>query len=198
MISPLEQIQKKRWSQESNLDVQRTLVFETSASANSATPAFITFIKTTLLTFSMYPLKHIISSLILCVILFPFIKYYTILVFLAAVFIDTDHWLFYVFRESDYSTKSFKRAYYYCRKHNIKDALHILHVVEFWALIAILSFFYKFFFIIFIGIVFHVWLDVIYLWFHPEFKDGRTYSLITWLYRHKSKRNTGILDIKTQ
>ena len=136
----------------------------------------------------MYPLKHIISSLIISIILFPFLGYDTIIIFLVAVFIDTDHWIFYVIREKDYSTKSFRRAYHYCKKHQIRDALHILHVTEFWILIAILSFFYKFFFLIYIGIVFHVWLDVIYLWIHPEFKDGRTYSLITWLYRRKLKR----------
>ena len=132
----------------------------------------------------MYPLKHIISSLIFCIILFPFIGYNVITVYLAAVFIDTDHWLFYVFKEKDYSFKSFRKSYYYGKAHKSKDALHILHVVEFWILIAILSFFYKLFFFIYIGIIFHLYLDIIYLWLYPEFKDARTYSLITWLYRN--------------
>lgn len=148
-------------------------------------PGIHKFYKITLLIFSMYPLKHITFSLIFCLILFPFIGYNVIIVYIAAVFIDADHWLFYMVTKKDYSIKSLKKAYYYCKDNEFKDALHILHVVEFWGIIAILSFFYKFFFFIFIGIIFHLYLDLIELWLNPKSGDARTFSLLTWLSRNK-------------
>ncbi len=130
----------------------------------------------------MWPLKHIIASAILSILLFPLIGYNTIIVFLSGVLIDVDHYLFYVKRKKNISLK---KAYYYCRDTLFHDVLHIFHVIEFWLLILILSFFYKIFLFISIGIIFHLYLDVIHLYYHPEKINARTFSIITWILRRR-------------
>ena len=107
----------------------------------------------------MFPKHHIIISFILSIILFPFIGFYTILVFLAGILIDADHYLYYIVSKKEIS---FRKAYIYCRDAEFHDILHILHVFEFYILIAVLSFFSDFFLYIYLGLVFHLMLDLIY------------------------------------
>ncbi len=129
----------------------------------------------------MLPIVHIITGLIFSLILFPFIKFYSIIVFLTIVFIDIDHNLYYIFK---YKNFSLKKAYNFFLQDELKDVLNIFHTTEFFILIFVLSFFSKIFFYIFIGMIFHIIFDAIDIIYNKKY-GRRAISLIGWLNRHK-------------
>jgi len=135
----------------------------------------------------MHVKDHIIASIIFSAFLFPIFKWYTIIIFLSAVLIDGDHYLWYIIVKKRWSLK---KAYYHRRDGNFHDLLDIAHTIEFWILILILAIFSKFFFLVLVGITFHFILDFVYVRFIDQTKsDFRTFSIITWIYRRKSKKN---------
>ena len=138
----------------------------------------------------MYPSVHILTSLILALVLYPYFGLYSIVIFLAGFLIDIDHYFEYVARTGNLSPfKAYKEGIefakkcYKLRKSLRKDILHIFHVVEFYALIAILAIYSKFFLSIFIAITFHIILDIVALTYRNAIK-ARAHSLIGWLIRH--------------
>lgn len=128
----------------------------------------------------MYPSRHFILSLIFSILLFPLYNYNIILIFLSAFFIDADHYLWYVLKFKNFN---FRQAYNYHVESKEKDKLHIAHTVEFWILILILSFYFRFFYFILLGIIFHNILDLIYE-LVKQTKKNRALSIIAWLIRH--------------
>jgi len=136
----------------------------------------------------MHTKHHTILSLLFSAFLFPIFKWNTLIIFLSAVLIDGDHYLGHIITEKEWSLK---KAYNHRKDGRFHDLLDISHTIEFWLLILVLAFFYKFLYFVLIGITFHFILDLIYLiFFDQSTKDFRTFSLITWLYRNKIKKSS--------
>ena len=133
----------------------------------------------------MLPKTHIIlgaifSAIILLIFQITIIE--SILIFLASFLIDVDHYLFYVFREKNYSLK---KAYTWhgAMEKNHRPIMHIFHSIEFLILLGILSFFWKDFLFILIGILFHSALDIGSMLYDKNF--AREMSLLRYLIRDK-------------
>lgn len=125
----------------------------------------------------MYPSQHLILGFLFSLILFvnfPQIGFIGFsLIILSTFLIDVDHYLFYVYKHKDLSLKN---AYKWFVKFTeerkklsekerkkYKHIIIIFHGVEFWVILALLSFVHIFFFYIFIGVMFHIFLDMVAL-----------------------------------
>lgn len=132
----------------------------------------------------MYPIYHFIFSIVLSGFLWPLLGWKLALFWLGSFFIDVDHYWWEIIKTRDFS---FKRAYTNCKlKSNgfIKSFdFHVFHIVEFWILMGIWSFFSELGFIIFLGVVFHNVIDLIYGIINYDKKfDGRPLSIFEWIY----------------
>ncbi len=124
----------------------------------------------------MFPIYHLVASIVPIIILFPIYKYLSLLFLVGNYLIDGDHYLWYIIRYKDIN---FRNAY----KESLlrkQGRLHILHTVEFWFLLWILSSYSIFLFIIFMGMVFHMSLDIIDLKIKRCFK-ARYFSVIKYI-----------------
>jgi len=124
----------------------------------------------------MLPKYHILSSLIfstLILILFPQIGFLNFLIiFFSGIFIDIDHYLYYVYRKKDFSLKNAYNWFvetekkYYKLPKNIRKktyrAICWLHGLEIFILLFLLSLFSNIFLFIILGFGFHRILDDIY------------------------------------
>lgn len=130
----------------------------------------------------MFPKWHIFFGLIFSLILYFIFNmdlFNSLIVFLASVLIDFDHYIWYTNRKKDWNLKrAYKWNTYLERKH--EKAMHIFHTIEFLILIFILSFFLRIFFYILIGILFHSILDFIGMICFDAL-DCRELSLIRYL-----------------
>jgi hypothetical protein len=113
----------------------------------------------------MYPLIHILSSLIFILalkLLDSLTITQLIVIFLSAILIDVDHWFVYIAKKKDFSiVRSYK---WFIALDKLKKNPHFLcifHTIEFFAFIALLSLKYQIFQFIFIGMAFHMALDII-------------------------------------
>jgi len=141
----------------------------------------------------MYPSKHVTYSLFILLFFLIILPYggifpYT-LIFLSSILIDTDHYLLYAYRKKNLSlVKAWK--WYLMLANNPKEGqkqipfLHFFHTVEFLAFVFILSFFYKIFLWVFIGIAFHGLLDILSMKEKKLFEQ-REYFLIRSLLRKR-------------
>ncbi|MBU3940387.1 MAG: hypothetical protein KKH88_00465 [Nanoarchaeota archaeon] len=124
---------------------------------------------------------HFVFTLIFCIILFPFIQWWAIIVFFSGFLIDIDHYIYYILKKRDFSLK---KAYECEKKHFGKDRLHIFHTIEFYILIFSLAIFHPFFFFILIGISFHQIIDIVDVIIFPYKRGWRTKSIYAWVNRH--------------
>jgi hypothetical protein len=111
------------------------------------------------------------------------------LIFLSSFLIDFDHYLCAVIKNK---SLSLKKAFDYHKiqgeiarrelKRGIKRKgdFHLFHTVEFIAFVGLLGFVWIGFLYIFIGLVFHSLLDVLYLAYHGNFY-GREFILGNWI-----------------
>lgn len=123
----------------------------------------------------MKPSSHLIFGFIFSLILFlifPAISWPGFLIiFLASVFIDVDHYMYYVIKKKDWNLK---HAYFWFvekekkfQKLSIKERkqfclpLCFLHTMEFLLIFAVLSIYSNIILYIFTGFVFHIFLDSI-------------------------------------
>ena len=131
----------------------------------------------------MFPLPHVILSTIFCIILYPFIGNNAFIIWSASIFIDIDHYFWYIINKKSWNLVD---AY---KKHMKKELngqykFHIFHLVELLILIGLLSFYNKIFFYIFIGMLFHYIIDWIDLFIrYNKVKKGRTWSLLMYIKR---------------
>lgn len=143
----------------------------------------------------MYPRWHILYGLLFALLLAaiaPGVHWgYLLLVFLASVFIDFDHYLACVH-------KTGKLGLFYMFKYHRqtgaemtaqekkglkpKSDFHLFHTVEFHAVIGLLSMVWIGFFYLFIGMVFHSLLDVIDA-VQRRTLHRREYFFFNWLAR---------------
>lgn len=124
----------------------------------------------------MFPIYHLISSIVPILLLFPIYKYFSLLFLVGNYLIDADHYLWYILRFRDLSLKNAYRES--LSKKN--GRLHILHTVEFLVLMWILSNYSTFFFIIFMGVIFHMSLDIVDMKIKKCFR-ARYFSIVSYI-----------------
>lgn len=146
----------------------------------------------------MLPHYHIILAIIVSLILYilKFKPIFIILFFLAAIFIDTDHYFLYVQRKKKLNPFG---AYKYNRyeiakemkKTGQKYVLVIFHTIEFFIIFLILSFIFTVLWPVFFGCLFHELTDLIYDSTIKDKKYKRAFSLIYYeLKINKAKGNS--------
>ena len=135
--------------------------------------------------------KHVIFTFIFAIILYPFIGINSLIVFLSGFLFDVDHYFYYAIKKKDISLMNSYRYSLSGSKLNKKrnnekeDCFHIFHTIEVWILLIILSLFVKEFIFVFIGLMFHMFLDWIKLkWEYKRLKGQRAWSIIGWISRH--------------
>jgi len=132
-------------------------------------------------------------SFIFCLFFLVILQYGSIspyiIIFLSSILIDIDHYLLYAYRKKNLSlVKAWK--WHIFLHNNPREAqkqipfLHLFHTIEFLVLIFILSFFYKVFLWIFIGFIFHTFLDILDMKKRKTY-GGREYSLIRALIKQR-------------
>ncbi len=139
---------------------------------------------------------HLITSLLLTIILFPFIGFYSLWIIVGGYLIDFDHLLWTAYKLKTYSIK--KSYFYHYDRHKTKeyekDLLHIFHTWEFWTFMIItaaifyklnIAFFYYMFAITFLGMLMHLLLDFTAL-IRTKHLDARAISWIGWMKRNKN------------
>lgn len=124
----------------------------------------------------MYPSQHLFAGIIFSLILlflFPQINYIGFLIIVFSNFlIDVDHYLYYVYKKKDLSLKNaynwfvenLKKAISLPRKQRNEtyDGFAFLHGIEILLILFFLGIFVsKYFLFAFIGIAFHLLLDII-------------------------------------
>lgn len=152
----------------------------------------------------MLPRWHVFWGAILTLALwlfFPKISgFYLILIFLSSVFIDIDHYFCAILKTGkwplshafDYHMK-LARKQKSDRDKGIREKgdFHIFHTIEFHLVIIILSLFYKPFFFIFVGMMFHSLLDLGYI-IYEDYFYRREYLLVRWLRKSSDKTNKSL------
>jgi hypothetical protein len=142
----------------------------------------------------MLPRWHILFGAIFSILaklIFNLGDLESFLIFFAAVFIDFDHYLSFVYHSGKFRLKdSFE--YYRLKeieeKKNLKKGIrkpgdfHVFHTIEFHLLVLILSFYFHPLFFIFIGMVFHSLLDVVEM-IHKDVLYYREFFFFRWLMR---------------
>lgn len=132
----------------------------------------------------MLPKYHILFGAIFSLILyflFPISIFQGSLIFLASVFIDVDHYFWYVFKKKDWNL--IKTHYFLKNKGRGTRKLMIFHTIEFHILFVILGLIWPIFYYILIGMIFHSLIDIINLIYEKRLKS-RKFSLIESLIKN--------------
>lgn len=124
----------------------------------------------------MFPRHHILLGFIFSGIFWAFFPstnlIYILLIFLSSFLIDFDHYVVAVIKNKHLSLK---KAFDYHDKKGKREAMehkkglrekgdfHILHTIEVLVFVAFLGFFWKGFFYVSIGMIFHSLLDISFL-----------------------------------
>lgn len=127
----------------------------------------------------MGPLANTIASLIAIAIFYPYFGLYSLFILVGGVLIDVDHYLYYLFKKKDWNLK--RCIKYFDPKRICVDQLHVFHTVEFWFMMILLSFYFKFIFATLVGMIFHQALDSYELW-HSVMPTLRVKSIYGWLF----------------
>ncbi len=117
---------------------------------------------------------HILFSFIFAYILTYFIPLSLLagsLVFLSAVLIDIDHYLYYIFVKKDISLKRAYKWFIKRRQQSLKltkqekrkqkHVIMIFHGIELLIILFLLTYFSYWFYYVLIGVIFHLFLDII-------------------------------------
>ena len=114
----------------------------------------------------MLPKWHVLLGFLFAYILYWFTSitiFQASLIFLAAVFIDIDHYGWCAIKKKDWNLKI---IYNYLKKYReIKKPLMLFHTLEFHILIALLGLIWSLFYYLLIGMIFHSitdFVDLIY------------------------------------
>ena len=90
----------------------------------------------------MYLLPHFITSIILTVIAWPFLGFHSLWIIVGGFLIDTDHYIFSIFKKKNFNIKDsyiYYKTKQYLKEHKAWEILHIFHTIEFLILMIILS-----------------------------------------------------------
>jgi len=134
----------------------------------------------------MLPQWHLLVGAIFSLLLWPIFGFGSFVIFAASFLVDFDHYLFYVKRTKNCSP--FK-SYYFMKKlakNKRKERyLFVFHTMEIWLLLIAASFYSRFVFLIFIGVILHMLFDFIF-----SNSNKRVFSLIAFLnHRMRKKQN---------
>lgn len=149
----------------------------------------------------MLPKTHAILGAIFSILIYIYFHISllnTVLVFLASVFIDFDHYIWYFYRKK---SLNLKKAYYWFKKkkhdwlklsekerEKYNRAYLVFHSIEFWILLLILYFVNKIFLFILIGVLFHMIFDFIEIICVKE-KFYFKFSLIWIFIKNENKKH---------
>ena len=101
--------------------------------------------------------------------------------FFASVFIDTDHYIAFVFKEKNLSLR---RSYYYWKEeHYPYDELMIFHTIEVWILFLIVGLLITPILFLLAGMLYHELFDI-YDMNKRKLYDARAISLFAWSIRN--------------
>ena len=132
----------------------------------------------------MHTRHHILIGLAATLIAYPYVGLQSLLILAASVLPDADHYLLYVWLKKDFSMK---RAYKHCS--TIKDASTLFlpfHYVEWLIIMLIASLYYDFIFLIMIGFLLHLLLDIFYEKFVKSTHRG--FSILDFILRTRLKK----------
>ena len=142
----------------------------------------------------MLPQYHVILATVASIILFllKLSPIFILLFFLAAIFIDIDHYFLYVARKKSLNPW---KSYHYnkyellkeLKKSGQKQVLVIFHTAEFFILLLILSFLFSFLWPVFFGCLFHEATDIIYELTKKDKKYKRAFSLFIYLLKNAKR-----------
>ncbi len=144
----------------------------------------------------MLPSTHFIAALIISIFLIVLgLQWWQLaLFFFATVFIDVDHYIYFIYKKG---SLNLFRAYNYFytlnkilkKKKRKIELLMVFHNIEFLILISISVFLsFQIFFPIFLGVLIHYVLDFVTLLTCKEKKYKRAFSLIYYIIKN-SKNN---------
>ncbi|MBC8500325.1 MAG: hypothetical protein ISS25_01510 [Nanoarchaeota archaeon] len=124
--------------------------------------------------------QHTVISAIITAVLWPFFSWWSLLVLVGGVLIDSDHVLWYYYRRGDFNLR---KVYSYCRAisdnkdtKEYKKAVLIFHSYEALVVLAVLSFFIPQFVLLLIGVIEHMLSDFLY----TLYKWRGPYSLVVF------------------
>lgn len=149
----------------------------------------------------MMPKWHFLfgfSFSIVLISLFDFSLFAGLIIFLSSVFIDLDHALLYVIEtkninpfkfwkysmDKDKYLKSMPKQ----EREFFKKPHFIFHGIEFIIILILLSFIHIFFFWILVGMLFHLFLDLIYLMYRKEDMTIKFSQILLWQKNKKKKK----------
>ena len=133
----------------------------------------------------MMPRTHLIVSLIISLIYFPFFGWWSFLAIVGGFLIDVDHYLEFIikFKRRDLFKAFFDAVEFYkgnnCQKY--KDLLHIFHTFEFWILYIVLAIIYPFLLPFVFSIFIHLIMDFIGMWKDNVNLFQRAIFLSSWV-----------------
>ena len=146
----------------------------------------------------MQPKWHLLYSFTFVYLLVYFFNFSLLgasLVFLSAIFIDLDHVLIYFIKTKNLNPKKFWswsvkkgesiRKLSLSERANLKYSQFILHGIEFVLLLVIFSILNKLFIFILVGILFHLVLDLINLYYN----DHPIYIKLSQIYLYKKNKS---------
>lgn len=129
---------------------------------------------------------HVVTSLVLSTLLFPFFGWVSLLAVVGGVLVDFDHYLLYIIRTGDFSLKR-GREYYTTRVFKREfPVLHVFHTVECFAVLVMLSFVHPAFAAALAGYALHMVIDFFYTISRGWWTD-RSNSVISWFVRYARK-----------
>lgn len=134
----------------------------------------------------MLPKWHILFGAIFSIIMYYFFSltyFETSLIFLASIFIDVDHYVWYVNKKKDFSLK---KAYILLKEFKKpKTIMMLFHTFEFLLIVFLLCFLWRGFLFILIGMLFHSFLDIIDMGYNDEL-EFREFFLSSYLLSDKN------------
>ena len=126
---------------------------------------------------------HLFLSLLLVLVLYPFLGKIVWIAYLSSILIDIDHLYVYYKKVKKYGFKQTLKYAIGINKESVdvlKISLYPLHTIEFFILILILSIYYPIFILIFVGLIYHLIIDL--LWdFGMYNKYWKYYSVVQYL-----------------
>jgi len=150
----------------------------------------------------MLPKTHIILGIIFSILIYFIFKvslFDITLIFLASVFIDFDHYIWYFYEKK---SLNLKHAYYWFienrkkwlmlskkQRGDYKRVYLIFHSIEFWIFLLILSFINRIFLLILVGVLFHMIFDYIEIINKRERFYPKLSLVLTYLNNSKRKKN---------
>lgn len=138
----------------------------------------------------MNPLLHLIASLVLAIVLYPFFGFNSFFILFGGFLIDIDHYLWCVYNFKEFNPRKAFRFYVkvnrersYARQ---RKCFLVFHSIEFLILVIFLSFYSEITFLILAGLLLHYLLDVIYMLAVAK-GTFAVYSLVWWFVRCRKR-----------